>query len=93
MIAADKPSSRPRGRFILQHLAAVVLGGIVGYVLGLQPMALLIAVAPLLAMRGAGRRDRTTFMISVALAILLIVCAVGFSLLLIAISLGNGNWR
>lgn len=93
MIAIDKPSSRPRGRFILQHLAAVVLGGILGYVLGLQPMALLIAVAPLLAVRGASRRDRTTFMISVALALLLVVCAVGLSLLLVVFSLGRGSWR
>ncbi|QJD99547.1 hypothetical protein HH212_05510 [Massilia forsythiae] len=93
MIAIDKPSSRPRGRFILQHLAAVVLGGILGYVLGLHPLALLIAVAPLLAVRGAGRRDRTTFMISVALALLLVVCAVGLSLLLVVFSLGRGNWR
>jgi hypothetical protein len=81
----------PRGRFILFHLGAVVLTATAGVFTGIAPLTLIVALAPLLGMRKAGRDDRRTLALSTALEVLLVACGYGLLLLTFVTGLGKGR--
>lgn len=91
MSAADSVRRLPRGRFILLHLGAVVLTATAGVFTGIAPLTLIVALAPLLGIRRAGRDDKRTVAISTALAVLLVVCGYALFLLLFVMGLGKGR--
>jgi hypothetical protein len=91
MNAGDGARRFPRGRFILFHLGAVVLTAAAGVFTGIAPLTLIVALAPLLGMRKAGRADKRTLALSTALAVLLVAC--GYGLLLLAFVTGLGKGR
>lgn len=91
MSAGDGARRFPRGRFILFHLGAVLLTATAGVFTGIAPLTLIVALAPLLGMRKAGRADRRTLALSTALAVVLVAC--GYTLLLLALVMRLGEGR
>nr|WP_314547261.1 hypothetical protein [uncultured Massilia sp.] len=81
----------PRGRFILFHLGAVILTATAGVFTGIAPLTLIVALAPMLGMRKAGRADRRTLALSTALAVLLVACGYALMLLALVMRLGEGR--
>jgi predicted metal-binding membrane protein len=91
MNTAGSARRLPRGRFILFHLGAVVLTATAGVFTGIAPLTLIVALAPLLGMRKAGRRDKGTLALSTALAVLLVACGYALFLLMFVTGLGKGR--
>ncbi|MFK3739792.1 hypothetical protein [Massilia sp. TN1-12] len=89
--ATDNAQRFPRGRFILFHLGAVLLSATAGLFTGIAPLTLIVALAPLLGMRKAGRADRRTLALSTTLAVLLVACGYGLLLLTFVTGLGKGR--
>lgn len=91
--APGQSQSVQRGRFILKHLGLTAIVGFISFMLNAYFIALLLAIAPLFAIPKANKKDRATYAISTLLALVLLACVFGLTLLLFVVALGNGNWR
>ncbi len=95
MMQAAPDQSQPvhRGRFILKHLGLTAIVGFISFMLSAYFITLLLAIAPLFAIPKANKTDRATYAISTLLALVMLACVFGLTLLLFVMALGNGNWR
>jgi len=92
----DQPIVRPphnRIKFILLHLGAVLgAGGLSVFTLRSSVPVLILAFAPVLGMIGAQPRDRTTYLISVGVTVVVLGAVFAGVLYLALSNFARGRW-